>query len=266
MKRLGKLSDYHSEEYMEIKNKLDQMILTSYDHEAYYYYAIYTTDGKTINCLMDYEDTTVCGQPIYEFGDNEYTQVLVTGETYTVSEISSYGSWMFTLLPVRDDCGSIIAFIEVGSSLDKAVQEKRDLVVENIITVICSCGVMIMLVLECIFVLSFFEKRKGIPKEQWDITQQMPIRLMVFLSYMTDSMQDAFNEILRSRQNVRRQAGGEIWRAQDHAAGAFGADDRFHHLPVRSRLYGNSDRKTIDRYGNGTCVCDFQHDGVYGWQ
>lgn len=199
LKRLGKLSDYHSEDYMEIKNKLDRMISTSYDHEAYYYYAIYTTDGKTINCLMDYEDTTVCGQPIYEFGDNEYTQVLVTGETYTVSEISSYGSWMFTLLPVRDDSGSIIAFIEVGSSLDKAVQEKRDLVVENIITVICSCGVMIMLVLECIFVLSFFEKRKGIPKDQWDITQQMPIRLMVFLSYMTDSMQDAFIAILCSR-------------------------------------------------------------------
>lgn len=199
LKRLGKLSDYHSQDYMEIKNKLDQMILASYDHGACYYYAIYTTDGKTINCLMDYEDTTVCGQPIYEFGDNEYTQVLVTGETYTVSEISSYGSWMFTLLPVRDSGGSIIAFMEVGTSLDKAVQEKRELVAENIITVICSCSVMIMLVLECIFVLSFFEKRKGIPKGQWDITQQMPIRLMVFLSYMTDSMQDAFIAILCSR-------------------------------------------------------------------
>jgi len=199
LKQLGKLSDYHSQDYMKIKNRLDQMILASYDHEAYYYYAIYTTDGKTINCLMDYEDTTVCGQPIYPFGDNEYTQVLTTGETYTVSEISSYGSWMFTLLPVRDDSGSIIAFIEVGSSLDKAVHEKRELVVENIITVFCSCGVMIMLVLECIFVLSFFEKRKGMPKGQWDITQQMPIRLMVFLSYMTDSMQDAFIAILCSR-------------------------------------------------------------------
>lgn len=199
LKQIGKLSDYHSADYMRIKDKLDQMILVSYEHEVYYYYAIYTTDGKTINCLMDYEDTTVCGQPIYAFGDNEYTQVLETGETYTVSEISSYGSWMFTLLPVRDDNGSIIALLEVGSSLDKAVQEKRELVVENIITVICSCGVMIMLVLECIFVLSFFEKRKRVSKEHWDITQQMPIRLMVFLVYMTDSMQDAFIAILCSR-------------------------------------------------------------------
>lgn len=199
LKRLGRLSDYHSADYMEIKDRLDQMILTSYEHEAYYYYVIYTTDGKTINCLMDYEDTTVCGQPIYEFGDNEYTQVMVTGETYTVSETSSYGSWMFTLLPVRDDSGAVTAVLEVGSGLDKAVREKRELVMENIITVICSCGVMIMLVLECVFVLSFFEKRKGISKEQWDITQQMPIRLMVFLVYMTDSMQDAFIAILCSR-------------------------------------------------------------------
>lgn len=199
LKKLGRLSDYHSADYMEIKDRLDRMILTSYEHEAYYYYAIYATDGRTINCLMDYEDTTVCGQPIYEYGDNKYTQVMMTGENYTVSEISSYGSWMFTLLPVRDDSGSIIALLEVGSSLDKAVREKRELVMENIITVICSCGIMIMLVLECMFVFSFFEKRKGISKEKWDITQQMPIRLMVFLVYMTDSMQDAFIAILCSR-------------------------------------------------------------------
>ena len=199
LKQLGEISDYHSDAYMNIKDKLDSMISASYEHEVYYYYVIYSTDGKSINCLMDYEDTTVCGQPIYEYGDNEYTQVLENGEAYTVSEISSYGSWMFTLLPIRDHSGTIIAELEVGSSLDDAVKEKKELVIENIVTVICSCGVMIMLVLECIFALSFFEKRKGISREKWDITQQMPIRVMVFLVYVTDSMQDAFIAILCSR-------------------------------------------------------------------
>ena len=199
LKGLGELSDYHSADYMAVKDRLDSMILTGYAHEVYYYYVLYITDGKTINCLMDYEDTTVCGQPIYEFGDNAYTQVMTTGESYTVSETSSYGAWMFTLLPVYDGHGEVLAVLEVGSSLDKVVREKRKLIVENIITVICSCGVMIMLALECIFLLSFFEKRRGRQRDRWDITWQMPLRLMVFLVYMTDSMQDAFIAILCSR-------------------------------------------------------------------
>lgn len=199
IKRLDKLSDYHSDAYMELKDRLDGMIRTGYENEVYYYYILCNTDGRDINCLMDYEDTTCCGQPLYEYGDNEYTRVLTTGETYTTSELSSYGSWMFTLLPVRDDDGEVIAELEVGLSLDRVAREKRELVLENTLTVICSCGVMIMLILECMFAMSFFEKRKKTSREQWDITQQMPVRILVFLTYVTDSMQDAFIAILCSR-------------------------------------------------------------------
>lgn len=199
LKKLDSLSDYHSETYMNIKNRLDSMVSSGYKNDVYYYYAIYRTDGKSVNCIMDYEDTTVCGQPIYEYGDNEYSRVLETGEAYTVSETSSYGSWIFTLLPIRDESGNIVAELEVGSNLDKEAYEKRELIKENMITVLCSCGVMVMLVLECIFTISFFEKRRGLARESRDMTQQMPIRTIVFLVYMTDSMQDAFIAILCSR-------------------------------------------------------------------
>ena len=202
MKQLQKLddvSDYHSETYNQIKAKLDKLIEIGYQNETYYYYVIYTTDGININCVMDYEDTTVCGQPLFEYGDNEYTMVLTTGEEYTVSEVSSYGAWTFMLLPVIDENGNVIAALEVGLNQDQMVTEKMELIRENIITVLCSCGVLIMLILECIFAISFYEKRKQIPKEMRDITQQMPIRIMVFLVYVTDSMQDAFIAILCSR-------------------------------------------------------------------
>lgn len=199
LKKLDSLSDYHSETYMEIKNRLDSMVSSGYENDIYYYYIIYYTDGKNMNAIMDYEDTMVCSQPIYKYGDNDYSMVMDTGEARTVSETSSYGSWIFTLLPIKDESGNIVAELEVGSNLDKEVYEKRELIKENMITVLCSCGVMVMLVLECIFTISFFEKRRGLTSESRDMTQQMPIRTMVFLVYMTDSMQDAFIAILCSR-------------------------------------------------------------------
>lgn len=199
LERINSLSDYHNEDYMELKNNMDSMIRDGYDNNICYYYVIYKTDGSSIDCIMDYEDTTACGQPIYPYGDNDYTSVFMTGESLTVSEISSYGSWMFTLLPITDDKGEVIAELEVGGSLDKEFLEKQALMRENIITVLCSCGVIVMLVIEGVFILSFFERRRDTPKEQWDITQQLSIRGMVFLSYMTDSMQDAFIAILCSK-------------------------------------------------------------------
>lgn len=199
LQELDEVSDYHSETYNQIKAKLDKLIEIGYQNETYYYYVIYTTDGVNINCMMDYEDTTVCGQPLFEYGDNEYTKVLTTGEEYTISEISSYGAWTFMLSPITDESGNVIAALEVGLNQDQMVTEKLELIKENIITVLCSCGVLIMLILECVFAISFYEKRKKIPKEMRDITQQMPIRIMVFLVYVTDSMQDAFIAILCSR-------------------------------------------------------------------
>lgn len=196
---LDSISDYHSDVYMEVKDRLDRMIEAGYEKGIYYYYVIYNTDGRSINSIMDYEDSAGCGQPAYKYGDNEYTDVLVTGEAQTVSEISSYGAWMFTLLPVKDSAGKVIAELEVGTSLDKAVRENKRLVAENVMIVVCACSVMIMLILECMFAFSFFERRKKVPRREWDVTQQMPVRMLIFLSYMTDSMQDAFIAILCSK-------------------------------------------------------------------
>lgn len=202
LKQLDGPTDYRSVEYMNIKNRLDCLVEAGYESGVCYYYVIYNTDGETINSIMDYEDTTICCQPIYAYEDNEYAMVLETGESYTVSETSSYGSWIFKLMPIYDSEGNIVAELEVGLNLDNMVREKKDVMKDNIITVLCSCGVMIMLILECVFALSFFEKRRGTLKENRDITQQMPIRIMVFLVYVTDSMQDSFIAILCSRLYV----------------------------------------------------------------
>lgn len=197
--QLNNTTDYRSDAYLQLKKRLDKQIEVGYEKGVYYYYILCTTDGEYINCLMDYEDSMGCGHPLYLYGDNEYTRVFTTGESYTVSEMSSYGSWMFILLPITDSEGNVIAELEVGSNLDTLMQQKSDLIKENIITVLCSCGVMIMLILEAVFAISFYEKRKVVIREKWDITQQMPIRIMVFLVYLTDSMQDAFIAILCSK-------------------------------------------------------------------
>lgn len=192
--------DYHSDAYMRVKAPLDRLIDESYDKEIYYYYLIYDAEGDYIRCLMDYEDTTPCGYPIYVYGDNDYTRALTQNtEIVVADDTSSYGAWVFTLLPVTDSEGRVIAELEVGTSLDRITAEKREILFELVCTIFNSAAVVVMLLLEVLFLISFLERRAKIPRQRRGITDQIPLRSIVFLAYMTDSMQDAFIVLLCDR-------------------------------------------------------------------
>lgn len=192
--------DYHSDAYMRVKAPLDRLIDESYDKEIYYYYLIYDAEGDYIRCLMDYEDTTPCGYPIYVYGDNDYTRALTQNtEIVVADDTSSYGAWVFTLLPVTDSEGRVIAELEVGTSLDRITAEKREILFELVCTIFNSAAVVVMLLLEVLFLISFLERRAKIPRQRRGITDQIPLRSIVFLAYMADSMQDAFIVLLCDR-------------------------------------------------------------------
>lgn len=192
--------DYHSDAYMRVKAPLDRLIDESYDKEIYYYYLIYDAEGDYIRCLMDYEDTTPCGYPIYVYGDNNYTRALTQNtEIVVADDTNSYGAWVFTLLPVMDSEGRVIAELEVGTSLDRITAEKREILFELVCTIFNSAAVVVMLLLEVLFLISFLERRAKIPRQRRGITDQIPLRSIVFLAYMTDSMQDAFIVLLCDR-------------------------------------------------------------------
>jgi MFS family permease len=191
---------YRSAGYNAVKKPLDDMIDAGYDQGLYYYYVIYVPDGEDIRLIMDYEDAYTCGQPIYEYGENEYTKVLETGEKIVVADdISSYGSWMFVLLPLKDRRGHVVAELEVGTSADQLKKEGRRMIIENLCSILCTSAVVIMLLLELLFAMNFYEQRRKIPAKERQIMEVVPIRLLLFLSEGTDCMQDAFIAILCSK-------------------------------------------------------------------
>lgn len=195
--RLDSIDSYGSEDYIAVKEPLDEMIDVGYDSGIYYYYVIYTTDRVNINAVMDYEETVATGGAIYEFGDNDYTEVLRKGVPVNTTEISSYGAWSFVLEPVRDASGKIVALLEVGQNLDRMQAEQTKLIKEMILNVICCAVVMTMCMLEFLFLFGFVEKRiekKAV--KTVDMPSRVPLRTLMFLSYAADSMQDVFMVLL----------------------------------------------------------------------
>ncbi len=189
-------SDYDGASFNEIKAPLDEKIKESYENGDYYYYIVYKTEGNSLTNVMDFEEAYTCFTPLYPADEEPYHGVMQDGEKVIYSENSAYGAWTFVLLPIYDSKGNIIAELEVGQSLDAINRDQAALVKEIIINSGISTIVIAMLLLEVTFLLSFAERRRKVPLFDQDPTDKVAVRTMMFLSYLMDSMQDAFIVLL----------------------------------------------------------------------
>lgn len=196
---IDSLADYKGADFNQVKEPLDALTRMGYENGMYYYYAIYSTDGEIIYTIMDFEETLPARYPVYAYGEEGYTEVLAEGESVEFGgDVSSYGSWAFVLKPIRDAAGSPIAIMEVGTNLDDLDSQIQELVKEVALTILSMAVVLLMIIVEIIFYAEHRErKRKNLALP--GLAAQFPLRLLIFLAYLVDCMQDAFVSILANQ-------------------------------------------------------------------
>lgn len=194
---IDSLADYKGEDFNQVKEPLDALTRMGYENGMYYYYAIYSTDGEVIYTIMDFEETLPARYPVYAYGEEGYTEVLAEGESVEFGgDVSSYGSWAFVLKPIRD--AAPIAIMEVGTNLDDLDSQIQELVKEVALTILSMAVVLLMIIVEIIFYAEHRErKRKNLALP--GLAAQFPLRLLIFLAYLVDCMQDAFVSILANQ-------------------------------------------------------------------
>ena len=196
---IDSLADYKGKDFNQVKEPLDALTRMGYENGMYYYYAIYSTDGEVIYTIMDFEETLPARYPVYAYGEEGYTEVLAEGESVEFGgDVSSYGSWAFVLKPIRDAAGTPIAIMEVGTNLDDLDSQIQELVKEVALTILSMAVVLLMIIVEIIFYAEHRErKRKNLALP--GLAAQFPLRLLIFLAYLVDCMQDAFVSILANQ-------------------------------------------------------------------
>ena len=196
---IDSLADYKGEDFNQVKEPLDALTRMGYENGMYYYYAIYSTDGEVIYTIMDFEETLPARYPVYAYGEEGYTEVLAEGESVEFGgDVSSYGSWAFVLKPIRDAAGTPIAIMEVGTNLDDLDSQIQELVKEVALSILSMAVVLLMIIVEIIFYAEHRErKRKNLALP--GLAAQFPLRLLIFLAYLVDCMQDAFVSILANQ-------------------------------------------------------------------
>ncbi|MCR5576516.1 MAG: MFS transporter [Oscillospiraceae bacterium] len=193
--------DYDSPDYEAVRNVLDGMILTSFHNNQYYYYILYGLSENAIRYLVNYEDSVFCGEPVSEYGSDYYSDVFDKGERFTIRTQDAYGNWVSTVAPVYGADGSVAAALEVGMDLSYQTAQRREAALNIILSVLCSTVVVLMLLLEVLFLLSFSDKKKALVEagKRLDGPQRIPLRTLIFCAFLTDSMQEPFIAIVCSQ-------------------------------------------------------------------
>ncbi len=192
-------TDYESSSYNNLRDSLNKMILNAYSEGKDYYYVFYGVKDGKLRYLMNYYDTVTCGEPYGNADVEYYMDVYNNGTTYAIKSRDADGTWLFIVCPVYDDTGKRIAILEIGTDLSYRIQERRTDTINILIKVFCSSAVVLMLIIESLFLLSFFERRNKDENAKNNPVQSIPLRTITLLSYATSTIQDSFITILSSK-------------------------------------------------------------------
>ncbi|MCR4891431.1 MAG: MFS transporter [Lachnospiraceae bacterium] len=190
--------DYGSSAYMSLRTGMDILTERATEVGFHYFYTLYREDGGKLRYILNYEDDVSCGEPAVFSGDGDYVRdVFQSGKSYAIRSRDSDGLWLSVYVPIYLTNGEVGAVLEAGMDFGYQEREREAATFDTILNVICTSAVMMMLILEAVFLMSFLElKQKG---EDRDVTQKVPLRTLMFLAYMTSSMQDTFIAVLTSR-------------------------------------------------------------------
>lgn len=203
IKTIDSPAAFVSDDYSNLKKQLDEVIDACYSVGSYYYYTLFAANEERdcIFGLMDYEGANTSWVPAYEYEGTEYAYVLETGEDVeNRGEISAYGSYIYVDTPILDSNGEVIAVFELGMDADRLNREMRESIKEMLINIITMSCVIVMLFIELMFAYDYFAIKK-VGGDEAIVYEgiSVPVRFVVFLSYMAMGLQDAFIVLYSAR-------------------------------------------------------------------
>jgi MFS family permease len=187
---------YGSSAYKALREPLDEMTKKARVEGKNYEYAIYTVSKGKINYVLNSSDDVMCGEPLGNREKDYFLRCYATGSIYALSTKTTLGTFLNIIEPIYEN-GKVAALLEVSLDMSLINKERQRAVFNTVFNVFCTTAVVMMLILEGVFLLSFMEKRQKLSgEERSDITNITPLRTLIFFTNAADSIQDAFVALL----------------------------------------------------------------------
>lgn len=205
VKSITNATDFYNQDYQEVSDQLQKLI--NYNQETWnenLYTALYTILDERYYALM-YNDNRITpyypfnaftDDPKYDFFKNAYAGAITNG-----TEIDADGQWIFSMGPVYDSNGKVVAIVEVGMNKYIFDEWNQKIVNQIVIDIISMIIILILLVSEISFFTNWLNERKQyntVPKPETfsGFNELNIIRTLGLLTYVIIFMCTAFIPVM----------------------------------------------------------------------
>ncbi len=185
--------DYDSEEFYIVDENITEVLNSQTNGNKNIYCVLYRAT-KNLVCQL-YSDDYLHG-PLYPlagvYEGSIEEGIANDGSCYVSYDMAiSEGSYTFALIPIYDDAGGLIAFVEVGMNYDLFARE-NDALFKNVLLLAATAVIIVMLLFSEIMygVRSFKERKKSI--ENKTILSPDVMRPVAFMLFFVANITTAF--------------------------------------------------------------------------
>lgn len=148
IEKLRKREDFMNADYVKLRDQLHRQFNDNNDEwNSDYYGVLYVLEDEKVNVIMFYDDSSGLFFPYKDdVKESPFAEVFSKGEYKAVEESDIYGSWIYSLGPVYNSKGKIVAALEVGKDLNSFNTKISDLI-RNINKEIATVLVILVLVM-----------------------------------------------------------------------------------------------------------------------
>jgi len=197
-KRLDSTTDYMSEDYIAVRNTINEIYLSGSEGTGDLYCVLYTIQDNVITCTYALQEDTGAIYPYdwdYEGSDEQW--IIENGEGQVYKGMStSEGNFLFVLNPIFDNNGDVIGLVEVGTDLNSFHKETNSMIFELLLHVMAITIVVVLIALEIIIFIhgrSEYQRRRLNKSE--GSTIRIPnelLRILVFGIFFITNMTTSF--------------------------------------------------------------------------
>jgi len=190
---MNRQSDYYNKDYREFREKMVNVFGGYHDQKnSEFYFVIYKDYGGELAVLMTQNDSYLPYQT-YDWlkseEDNVYLESMKTGEIYTEKFQDSTGDWIYSVGPIRDSSGKIVAVIEIGKNF-YAFNRENSSVRKNVVIEVITAIILVLMIFIEISLLSnvLWSKRRHIKNKKSPYDRVSFSRFLGFIYEFTFSL------------------------------------------------------------------------------
>ena len=195
LERLRSPRDYMSEDYVAIRQSIDEVFAgDGADREGLYNTIYRYMDGR-LYLVMDDDDSVTMFQPFPLSEEN--LRVLEGGEIVSGEFVDASGEWIYALGPIRNSAGEVVGIYEAGKDLI-VLEQSKAIIQARLANIFIIIGVILLVAISLMtfYLLSSINKlRRNVnlfAVGEWDVQVNLRTRDEV------EELGDRFNMMARS--------------------------------------------------------------------